>query len=282
MRRPVAVTSDDGLRLVGDAYGDPEAPPVVLLHGGGQTRHAWGGTAAALAARGWYAVSMDLRGHGDSGWAADGDYRMDAFVRDLRAVAVWLGRPPVLVGASLGGFTALVAAGETTAAFAAAVVLVDIVPRTEPKGVARIIAFMTGHPNGFASLEEAAEAVAGYLHHRPKPKDLSGLRKNLRLGADGRYRWHWDPRMLSGGLRLHASTDPERMERAARSLRVPTLLVRGRMSDIVSEQGARHFLELAPHARYVDVSDAGHMVAGDRNDRFTDAVVEFLATTLVS
>ncbi len=275
MRKPVVVTSD-GVRLAGDAYGDPSAPPVILLHGGGQTRHAWRGTAAALAARGWHAVAMDLRGHGESGWAPDGDYRMNAFVRDLRAVAAWLGRPPVVVGASLGGFTALVAEGEATEPFAAAIVLVDIVPRTEPKGVARIIAFMTGHPDGFATLEEAADAIAGYLHHRPKPKDLGGLRKNLRLGADGRYRWHWDPRMLSGDQRINASRDPERMERAARGLRVPTLLVRGRMSDIVSEAGARHFLELVPHARYVDVSDAGHMVAGDRNDRFTNAVVEFL------
>ena len=280
MRKPVVVATDDGLRLSGDAYGDAAAPPVILLHGGGQTRHAWGGTAAALAARGWYAVAMDLRGHGETGWAPDGDYRMDAFVRDLRAVVQWLGRAPVLVGASLGGFTSLVAEGESPDPFAAAVVLVDIVPRTEPKGVARIIAFMTGHPDGFVSLEEAAEAVAGYLHHRPKPRDLSGLRKNLRLGPDGRYRWHWDPRMLAGERRINASSDPDRMERAARALRVPTLLVRGRMSDIVTEEGARHFLEIAPHARYVDVSDAGHMVAGDRNDRFTSAVVEFLGTAL--
>ena len=273
---PVTYEGDGGIRLAGDAYGDPGAPPVVLLHGGGQTRHAWGGTAAALAAAGWYAISLDLRGHGDSAWDPAGDYSVDALARDLRGVVRQLGRPPVLVGASLGGLTALAAEGESAAPFAAAVVLVDIAPRVQPDGVQRIIEFMTGHPEGFATLDEAADAIAGYAAHRPRPKDLSGLRKNLRLGDDGRYRWHWDPRMMSGDKRPNATRNPERLERCARALRVPTLLVRGRMSDIVSEEGAQAFLALVPHARYADVSGAGHMVAGDRNDAFTGAVLAFL------
>lgn len=266
----------DSLRLVASAYGDPAARPVVLLHGGGQTRHAWGGTAAALAARGWYALAFDLRGHGESEWAADGDYRIDAFAGDLRAVAAGLAHPPVVVGASLGGMAALLAQGE--AAVASAIVLVDIAPRTQPAGVERIIAFMTANPGGFASLEEAADAVASYVPHRPRPRDLAGLQKNLRLGEDGRYHWHWDPRMMSGARRVGGTRDPERLERAARTLRVPALLVRGRMSDVIGEEDAQAFLSLAPHAQYVDVSGAGHMVAGDRNDRFTEAVAGFLAT----
>jgi pimeloyl-ACP methyl ester carboxylesterase len=266
-----------GVALAGDAHGDPAAPPVVLLHGGGQTRHAWGGTATALARRGWYAVALDLRGHGESAWAPDGDYTLDAFVGDLRAVAATFARRPAVVGASLGGFAALVGEGEAPGEVAAAIVLVDIAPRVQTAGVERIVAFMTASPDGFATLEEAADAVAGYVHHRPRPKDLAGLKKNLRLGDDGRYRWHWDPRMMRGDKRINARSDPDRLENAARALRVPTLLVRGRMSDVVSEEDARAFLAVAPHARYVDVSGAGHMVAGDRNDRFTDAVVDFLA-----
>jgi non-heme chloroperoxidase len=269
-------TGADSLRLVASGYGDPAARPVVLLHGGGQTRHAWGGTAAALAARGWHALAFDLRGHGESDWAPNGDYRVDAFAADLRAVASALAHPPVVVGASLGGMAALVAQGE--AAIAAAVVLVDIAPRTQRAGVERIIAFMTANPDGFATLEEAADAVASYVPHRPRPRDLAGLKKNLRLGEDGRYRWHWDPRLMSGERRVGGTTDPERLERAARALRVPALLVRGRMSDVIDEADARAFLAVAPHAKYVDVSGAGHMVAGDRNDRFTDAVGGFLAT----
>lgn len=275
-RRTVELRGRDGLRLVGDAWGDPGDPPVVLLHGGGQTRHAWGGTAAALAADGWHALSLDLRGHGDSEWAPDGDYSVGTLADDLRAVVATLDRPPVVVGASLGGLTALVAEGETPGGVAAGLVLVDVAPRVERPGVERIVGFMTGRPDGFASLEEAAEAVAAYAPHRPRPQDLSGLRKNLRRGTDGRWRWHWDPAVIQRPGRPSATSDPERLEACARRLAVPTLLVRGAASDLLSEAGARAFLALAPHARYADVSGAGHMVAGDRNDAFTQAVRTFL------
>ncbi len=272
----VTYRTPDGIVLVAEAHGDPTAPPVVMLHGGGQTRYAWGGTAAALASAGRYVVNMDLRGHGDSGWAPDGDYSLEAFVRDLALVARELGRPPAVVGASLGGLAALLTAGEAAPELVSALVLVDIAPRMDPVGVERIVSFMTGNPDGFATLEEAADAIAGYLPHRPRPKDLRGLQKNLRFGQDGRWRWHWDPVFITGKQRPGASRDPERLERAAARLRIPVLLVRGRMSDIVSETGAQAFLDVCPGARLVDVSDAGHMVAGDRNDLFTDAVVDFL------
>jgi pimeloyl-ACP methyl ester carboxylesterase len=274
---PVSYRSPAGVTLAGDAYGDPSAPPVILLHGGGQTRHAWGGTAAALGRCGRHAIAIDLRGHGDSDWASDGDYSLEAYAADLRAVAGGFAERPAVVGASLGGMAALLAEGEGQGGVASAIVLVDVTPRVQPGGVERIISFMTSNPDGFATLEEAADAVAAYVVHRPRPKDLNGLRKNLRLGDDGRYRWHWDPRMMTGDRRVSGTRDIDRLERAARGLRVPTLLVRGRMSDVVSEEDARAFLTLVPHARYADVSGAGHMVAGDRNDRFTDAVVEFLS-----
>ena len=265
------------LRIVGDAYGDPASPPVLLLHGGGQTRHAWGGTAGALAEAGRHAVALDLRGHGDSDWDPEGDYGVDALAADVISIARHFPARPAMVGASLGGLAILIAQGESAQPPASAVVLVDIAPRVEAEGVERIIGFMGAHPDGFASLEDAADAVAGYVPHRPRPRDLNGLRKNLRLGPDGRYRWHWDPRLMSRRDRPRATDNTPRLEAAARALRVPTLLVRGRQSDVVSEDGARAFLSLVPHASYADVTGAGHMVAGDRNDPFTDAVVRFLA-----
>lgn len=264
----------DGVRLTGDAWGDSNAAPVLLLHGGGQTRHAWGGTAQALAERGWYAVALDLRGHGESDWAPDGDYMIDSFVTDMRGVLAHFEQPPVLVGASLGGVTSLLLEGESPQPISAALVLVDITPRVEQQGVDRIRAFMTGKPEGFANLEEAADAVAAYIPHRPRPKDFSGLEKNLRKGADGRYRWHWDPQLMDPA---RMRRDPERLFAAARALRVPTLLVRGKLSDIVSEETAAEFMAAVPHARYADVSEAGHMVAGDRNDIFSQAVIDFLS-----
>jgi pimeloyl-ACP methyl ester carboxylesterase len=265
-----------GLRLRGEARGDPAGSPVILLHGGGQTRHAWGGTAEALARAGCWAVTLDQRGHGDSEWAPDGDYDLEAFAADLAGVARALGVRPAVIGASLGGLAALLAEGESEQPLLGALVMVDVAPRLELQGVLRIVGFMMAHPDGFASVEEAADAVAGYLSHRPRPRDTRGLEKNLRLGGDGRWRWHWDPRFLDRRGRGDRSLSDDRLARAARRLRVPTLLVRGRLSDVLSEAAAREFLEMVPHDEYADVAQAAHMVAGDRNDVFTDAVLRFL------
>jgi pimeloyl-ACP methyl ester carboxylesterase len=160
-------------------------------------------------------------------------------------------------------------------------VLVDVAPRLEPAGITRIAEFMLGHLDGFASLEEVADAVAAYNPHRPRPSDLAGLRKNVRRRDDGRWYWHWDPRFLSGRTDEPRSLRNEgRLEDAARALTLPVLLVRGRHSDVLSEEGARHLQSLVPQAGYVDVAGAGHMVAGDRNDVFNDAVVGFLQEVL--
>jgi pimeloyl-ACP methyl ester carboxylesterase len=277
--RPLSFSGTDGVMLRADARGEPDAPPVLFLHGGGQTRHAWGGAAAALARDGRHAITLDLRGHGESDWAnGDAPYRLERFAADLRAVIDQLGRAPALVGASLGGLTSLLAIGETSEPIASAAVLVDIAPRIEPEGAQRIASFMVGRPDGYASLEEAADAIAAYTRQRSRPRDLESLKKNLRLRPDGRYTWHWDPRFMGpDGPREIAERD--RLFAAARRLALPTLLVRGRESDILSDEGVREFLTHLPNAQYVDVAGAGHMVAGDRNDAFTEAVRSFLART---
>jgi len=273
----------DGNRLAADEAGDPGDPPVVLLHGGGQTRHSWGTTLGAVARKGWHAYAIDLRGHGESDWAPDGDYTLDAFAGDVLAISHALPEPPVLVGASLGGIASLAAIGEhTDESVARALVLVDVAPRMEEEGRLRIGAFMMEHMDeGFASLDEVADAIQAYNPHRPRPTDLKGLQKNLRRADTGRWYWHWDPAFIGGRLGSPDETrssivDPARLGKAARALTVPTLLVRGRVSDLLSEEGAQELLEMVPHARLVDVAGAGHMVAGDRNDLFNDAVVQFL------
>ncbi|MGE0658987.1 MAG: alpha/beta fold hydrolase [Reyranellaceae bacterium] len=269
-------TSNDGLNLIADAYGDPVNRPVLLAHGGGQTRHAWGGTAKALAEHGCYAVSLDLRGHGDSDWSPGGDYLLDRFADDVRLVAAQLGRP-VMVGASLGGLSAMLSGGESPRADYAGIVLVDIAPHIEERGSDRVLAFMRDKLEaGFATLEEAADAVAAYLPERPRPTDLKGLEKNLRKREDGRWRWHWDPKFVSGDRKIDGARKPDRLAAAVKNITCPMLLVRGRMSDVISEDSVRKFLELQPNARFADIARAGHMVAGDANDVFTEAVTAFL------
>jgi len=272
----------DGVVLVGDADGPENGPPVLLAHGGGQTRHAWRSTARDLAARGWRALAIDQRGHGDSGWSRDGDYALELFAGDLLAIADGFAGAPALVGASLGGLSGLIAQGELAPAAGrrgfSALVLVDVTPKVEQSGVDRIRGFMSKHmEEGFGSLEEAAAVIAAYLPHRPPPRNLDGLRKNLRLGQDGRYRWHWDPRFVSGRpLGDFARAYSPRLKAAAAALAIPTLLVRGGRSEVVSDESVRDFLALVPHARHVDIGSAGHMVAGDENDSFSGAVIAFL------
>jgi pimeloyl-ACP methyl ester carboxylesterase len=189
---------------------------------------------------------------------------------------------PVVVGASLGGMAALLAnnrGGSDRSQHFSALVLVDITPRVDIEGVSKIQAFMRAHSReGFGSIAEAADAVAAYLPHRPRPRSHEGLKKNLRLHPDGRWRWHWDPRFIEGNRRIGAGS--EEVERAlvaaAKAVTIPALLVRGASSELVQEAHAKDFLGLVPHARYVDVTGARHMVAGDRNDQFAQAIKEFL------
>lgn len=268
-----------GLTLVGDAFGEAANPTALLFHGGGQTRHSWSGTAERLAQSGWYAVSVDLRGHGESDWDPAGAYRSTDFRDDVIEVARAFDRP-VLIGASLGGISSLLAVHEAGNELARALVLVDIATRMEQSGAERIMDFMKDGLEGFDSLEAVADAVAAYNPHRPRPKDISGLEKNLRRGEGGRWHWHWDPAFMSPSSEGDGKlVSQEVLDAAAASLRLPTLLVRGKMSDLLSEAGAQTFLEQVPHAEFADVSGAGHMVAGDKNDAFSDAVLAFLAST---
>jgi pimeloyl-ACP methyl ester carboxylesterase len=183
---PVEYDTRQGLTIRGDGWGDPTHPHVFLAHGGGQTRHSWGGTAEALADRGWYAVAYDQRGHGDSDWSDPGDYDIVRYGEDLADIVATCDEPPVVVGASLGGLAGLLVEGNLAPGSLAALVLVDITPRQEAVGVERILEFMTAQAiEGFGSLEEVADAIAAYQPHRQRPANVDGLRKNLRLGEDG-------------------------------------------------------------------------------------------------
>jgi len=266
-----------GIELAADVDGDAAAPAIILLHGGGQTRHSWGGAMRELVTRGYHVINLDARGHGDSQWAADGDYSLDVLAQDLRCVIGTLRSRPALVGASMGGATALLVAGEEDASTAAAaLILVDVVPRIDANGANKIREFMRGGAHGFSTLEEAADAVAAYNPLRPRPKNNAGLMKNLRPRGDGRLYWHWDPRVLQQPRHAEPPLFADRLNRAAEQVRIPTLLVRGLKSDIVTEAAVADFRAHLPQLEVFDVSGAGHMVAGDKNDAFNQGIFEFL------
>jgi pimeloyl-ACP methyl ester carboxylesterase len=280
-RAAIELRGAPGIRLAADTFGDPGAPAVLMLHGGGQTRHAWDATATNLADAGWRSITVDLRGHGESTRPRPPAYALEDFADDVRAVIGEIPQPPVVVGASLGGIAGLLALTEPPTAPAAGLVLVDVAHRFQQRGGRRIASFMEQHPEGFASLSDAADAVAAYLPNRARPRDAIGLRHNLRR-KDGRWRWHWDPEILTQAHSLirNQTELSERLTRSATRLRQRCLLIRGAESDVLTVTIAREFTDLAARASLAEVSGAGHMIAGDNNEAFTATIRGWLETAL--
>lgn len=267
-------TTNKGLSLATDTWGKDNHQPVLFLHGGGQNRYSWGETAQAVASNGFQAITVDLRGHGESDYASDGDYRVECFVDDIEAFVAKLPVAPIIVGASLGGIISLILAGERKIPVKG-IVLVDVTPRVADEGVERIVSFMRKHQDGFDSLEEAARAISTYLPHRKRIVDTSGLSKHLCKKNDGRYYWHWDPCLLDT-LDLEDDEDGQRLFRSAKLVDVPLLLLRGVLSDVVTEEIVEEFLNAVPQAKCINIKEAAHTVAGDSNTVFTNAVLSFL------
>lgn len=257
--------------------GLPSRPALLFAHGFGQTRLAWSRAAARLASEGYSGTTFDARGHGQSRWnRADEGYALEQFIEDLCGLADQHAAPPVLVGASMGGLLGLYSQGHRDPPPFRALVLADITPRWEAAGVERILGFMTAHPGGFESLEHAADAIAAYLPHRAR-KSPEDLEKLLVRQPGGRWRWHWDPRMIESIGRSGEEYQAHLIE-AAQRIEVPVLLVSGGRSELVREAHVDEFLALVPHAEHVRLPQASHMVVGDDNDAFTRTISAFLST----
>lgn len=266
----------EDLNLVGDVRGNDDAWPVIFLHGGGQTRRAWGKTADEVARRGWRAITVDLRGHGESDWSPTGDYSLVANSADCLAIVRQFNQLPVLIGASLGGMAAMLAVGSTQQEIASGLVLVDIAPKANIEGLDRIKAFMATGVVGFDSLEDAASTIAAYTPQRDKTPSIEGLKRVLRE-RDGRWFWHWDPRILHEGHTEAVARQFETLlDAAIVNISIPTTLVRGQLSDVVTREEIEHLLNKMPGVEVVEVEGAAHMIAGDQNNAFSSVVVSFL------
>ena len=266
-----------GLNIAASSWGRESDPLVILLHGGGQTRHAWGETGKKLSQNGFYVLALDLRGHGDSDWHPDGEYGVDNYKKDMVSILKEVKKPAAFIGASLGGMTSLSIAGDPELREKCwALVMVDIGLYPNLEGSQEIVEFMHSGSKGFASIEEAAESVANYLPHRKRPRDNRGLEKNLRLKDDGRYYWHWDPRFLDSRPKDIPEDYKEKQKAFAERVEAPTLLIKGAMSNILTQNEVDDFLQVITHSKFVEIKDAAHMVAGDRNDIFAAAAIDFL------
>jgi len=272
----------DGLTLRYSRWNGGGAP-IVVLHGGGQTRHAWEESCAHLGELGYDVTALDLRGHGESDWSPEQKYGLWDLAADVVEALPQLGHErAALLGFSLGGLVSLHLTARRPE-LCAALMLVDVAPRLETEGVRRIRDFMSRYES-FGSLDEVVAALREYNPHRP-PDSIrpESLLRNLRRRPDGRFEWHYDRFFRTpvedqdGQYRSRImGLSHEELLADARQVRCPTLVVRGAMSDVLSDEGVRELLEVIPHAEAATVERAGHQVAGDRNDAFLVAVKPFL------
>lgn len=275
LRDVVRFPTRDGLTLAVEQFGRVASPPVVFAHGFGQSRLAWTSAAEQLANHGYHCHALDGRGHGESDWDTGRGYELDPFVEDAIDFARSMPRKPVWVGASMGGLIGMLAEAANPEGLFEALVLVDVTPSWETAGVNRILEFMRAHPDGFISVSDASAAVASYLPHRAPRNDPQRLEKMLVRMANGRLRWHWDPRLLDS-LADNGARYMARLGDAAAKLRLPVLLISGGRSDVVSDHTIAEFQRLVPHATHARIDHATHMVVGDANDVFIHTISNYL------
>jgi pimeloyl-ACP methyl ester carboxylesterase len=251
-------------------WGTEGGPPILLLHGGAQTAHSWDEVAPDLA-RDHHVLALDQRGHGDSDRAPGGRYRRDDFVGDVRAFLDDRGWPAATVMAlSLGGLNAIAFAA-THPERVRGLVVVDVAPTISQGGGKAIAAQLA--VRDFGSFEEAVARAQSFNPLRTAENLRERLRHALRETPEGRWTYKFDPAIGGGGL----ETDFERLWEQVRTIRCPTLLVRGAQSAILSREAAARFGRELAGSALVEVPRAGHSVMGDNPAGFIAAVRPFLA-----
>lgn len=267
----------ENLHLVATVLGQPQERNIIFLHGGGQTRHSWQRSLEVFARQGYSVMSLDARGHGESSWSPEAKYDLNELSLDLLEIIEHLPKPPVLVGASMGGLTAINCLTLSHKAIMHGLVLVDVVPQINANGADSILSFLNQHTNGFSSLEEAADIISQYNPYRNRPKRLHGLMKNLRQRPDGRLYWHWDPDFFKCSDLRHYGQLENRLKQACTTIDFPTMLIRGEKSNVVTDTGVDNLRECIPQLQVFEVQKAGHMITGDHNDIFNKGIEQFMA-----
>jgi flavin reductase (DIM6/NTAB) family NADH-FMN oxidoreductase RutF/predicted alpha/beta hydrolase len=269
----VCFRGDSGVRIVGDAFGDPGDPPVVLVPATAQTKEMWHAAAQALARAGRHAICVDLRGHGRSDAAPDGRYDLDAYAADLRAILGQLPSRAAVVAVGASGLATIVAVGEHPTPLVSALVLVGVTAWVDPDVVTRIRAAMGRRKDSFADADAAVAAVAALHPFEPAPTATERLLTAFEIGPDGRYRWRGDHRVI-GAIDVRA--EAARVEAASARIAAPTAIVRGSANESVSAEAVRKLQALIPAAESFEIEGGGHYVFVDREDAFNAALLDFL------
>ncbi|MBI4307422.1 MAG: alpha/beta hydrolase [Chloroflexi bacterium] len=262
----------DGLRFHYLDWGNPQKPLMVLLHGGLQTGHSWDEVSRALSGD-YHILALDQRGHGDSDWAPDGDYSLDAHLRDIHGFVEGLGlKPFLLMGLSMGGRNAIC----YTALHpdrVRALVIVDIGPETMREGRENIRRFTTS-----AEELESFDAFVERAHKFNPRRSLENLRErlqwNLKQLPNGKWTWKYDKRFRT--TEFEQARGRVDLWPYVRRIQCPTILVRGALSDVLSGDAAKKVVDNIRNCQYAVVEKAGHTVMGDNPEGFLAAVRPFL------
>lgn len=264
------------LKLHYQEWGSPEAPAILMVHGFGVSGHMFDEFAERMQDR-YHLIAIDQRGHGDSDWAPDGDYSRDAFVADLEGFRAALGLDRfVLVGHSMGGLNS-VSYTNAYPQHVRALVLVDVGPEAAKEGVENIVRFTRGPDE--LEFDEFVEMAHRFNQRRSIENIRERMRHRLKPSESGKWTWKFDKRFRQqdSGIRIGSELTNDQSWQLFRDIRVPTLLIRGAESDVLSQEIAERVTREMARARLVVVPAAGHSVPGDNPDDFTAAVREFIA-----
>lgn len=262
-----------GVPIVGTVFGSPEDPPVLLVPSHGQTREFWFGSAEALAEAGRYAISIDLRGHGDSGYSPDGQYGLDCHVADLRAVLAALPSRAFVVAAGFGALVAIAAVGEGAPHLVSGLSLVDANIWFEPTMMVEMARAIKRRTTEFDSAEMIADAIAATYPTEPRQPLTDRVLAAYTRRSDGRFEWRGDPRALDFGP---MDVSEARLAGAAAAIQAPVTLIRGSLNATVSEASTRKLQEMIRGSEIAEIEGVGHYVATEREDMFNAILLDFL------
>lgn len=262
-----------GVQVCAQTFGSQDSPSVVFLHSGGQSKEFWYASAQAIADAGRFAICIDLRGHGESGHAADGRYDLDAHISDLRAILASLPSRSLVVGAGLGAIIALAAVGESAPHLVSGLALVDINIWFEEAALSRLHQALLDRTTGADAPDQIAQAVAAAHPGEPAPAVTERLLASFEKQEDGRLEWRGDPRALEGSDLL---AQQDRLTAAAGRIVAPVVLLRGSLNDTISNENLQRLQATIPGSELVEIEGAGHFLAADREDLFNAVLLDFL------